>query len=273
VLGLLDRLVAHSDGQGSLAAARRSVAASSAFTRVLARLERSGWDDLHLALLDLFPQDAAQDPETTDPQRPHDKPGHHTPTLAPTDRADVAMLLVDIVRSTRLVLDIGDTGFVDHLHTLRSVLRGSPSLRFIKGTGDGYLAVYDTVERALAAARELLAAIHEPSNLRLVIHCGPVRISEQDVLGSEVHRIFRIEALGESDRTHAQPTITDSTNSADRTASTEQSSITLPVAGRITLSDAARAALPAPARAEFRPIGRFHLRGFDDPETIWIASR
>ena len=264
VLGLLDRLVAHIDGQGSLAAARRSVAASPAFTRVLARLGRSGWDDLHLALLDLFPQDAAPEPETTDPQQPHAKAGHHTPTLAPTDRADVAMLLVDIVRSTRLVLDIGDTGFVDHLHTLRSVLRGSPSLRFIKGTGDGYLAVYDTVDRALAAARELLAAIHEPANLRLVIHCGPVRISEQDVLGSEVHRIFRIEALGESDRTQAQPTSTDGT---------EPAPITLPIAGRITLSDSALAALPPAARADFRPIGSFHLRGFDDLETIWIESR
>ena len=262
VLALLERLAAHADAQGSLAAARRAVAASTAFTRVLARLERSGWDDLHLALLDLFPLEAASDPETTDPQdrRP---PHHHTPTLAPTDRADVAMLLVDIVRSTRLVQDIGDTGFVDHLHGLRSALRGSPALRFIKGTGDGYLAVYDTVDRALESAHELLAAIPDPKHLRLVIHHGPVRISEQDVLGSEVHRIFRIEALGESDRTEALP-------NAD---STEPAPVTLPVAGRVTLSDSALAALPAASRAGFHKIGAFHLRGFDDPETIWIESR
>lgn len=259
VHGLLDRLVSHSDAHGSLSAARRAVTASPAYARLVAQLERSGWDDLHLVLLDLFPQSTPDEPDTTEPQA-HQV---HHPTLVPTDRAEVAMLLVDIVRSTRLIQDIGDTGFVDHLQTLRSALRSSQHLRIIKGTGDGYLAVYDTVEHALAAAHGLRGALARPGHLRLVIHHGPVRISDSDVLGSEVHRIFRIEALGESDRTDLLP-VDGETTAPD--------AVTLPIAGRITLSQSALDALPAPARAAFRPLGAFRLRGFDTPETIWIET-
>ena len=174
-------------------------------------------------------------------------------TQETTDRVEVAMLLVDIVRSTRLVLDLGDTNFVDHLHGLRSALRSSPALRFLKGTGDGYLAVFATTTRALAAARSLRAELRDPTHLRLVIHTGPVRLGDQDVFGSEVHRLFRIEALEQSDRA-------DTSNSAPLQP------------GRITLSRPALAALPEPERAAFARAGSFRLKGFDEPEEVWVES-
>jgi serine/threonine protein kinase/class 3 adenylate cyclase len=255
VHGLLDRLAAQVAAGDAVDAARRAAAAAPALRRVRAQLERSGWDELHLALLELFPPaDPAEHEPTAAPTHRlgRDSPAHDV-TLAPTDRVEVAMLLVDIVRSTRLVLDLGDTGFVDHLHRLRSALRASATLRFLKGTGDGYLAVFEAVEEALAAARGLRREVADPEHLRLVVHWGPVRLSDQDVFGSEVHRLFRIEALAEGDRVG-------------------EGDAPLSLPGRVTLSEPALAELPPALRAEFRRVGRFRLKGFDEPAEIWVEA-
>ncbi|XXX77532.1 protein kinase [Sorangium sp. So ce134] len=237
VFSLLDRLSADvADGEGE-GAARRAIAASPTFARLSAHLERIHWDELHLALLDLFPA------------------GRREEETEPTDRVEVAMLLIDIVRSTHLLHDIGDTGFVDHVHRLRGALRGSTNPRLLKGTGDGYLAVYSTVARAVEAARVLRRAVGDPAQLRLVVHWGRVRMSDHDVLGAEVHRLFRIEAVTEGDRVD-EPT----------------SGVALPRPGRVTLSRSAAAALPDAARADFRRAGAFRLKGFDAPESIWVET-
>jgi hypothetical protein len=60
-------------------AARRALARSPAFSRLVAMLERSGWDELHLALLELFPSDSAAELEPTSPQTSQKRP-----TVAPT---------------------------------------------------------------------------------------------------------------------------------------------------------------------------------------------
>src|SRR5262249_12413083 len=98
-------------------------------------------------------------------------------------------------------------------------------------------------------------ALDDPGQLRLVIHWGPVRMSENDVLGSEVHRLFRIEAIREQDRADAAG-----------------SGISLPLPGRVTLSQPAHAALSEDARVAFRRAGTFRLKGFDDPEPIWVET-
>ncbi|WP_437968112.1 protein kinase [Sorangium sp. So ce260] len=236
VFSLLDRLSTEvAEGEG-VDAARRAIAASPTFARLSAHLERIHWDDLHLALLELFAAGRREEPE-------------------PTDRIEVAMLLIDIVRSTRMIVEIGDTGFVDHLHRLRGALRGSTNPRLLKGTGDGYLAVYSTVARAVEAARALRRTIDDPAQLRLVVHWGRVRMSDHDVIGTEVHRLFRIEAVTEEDR-----------------ADEPSSGLALPRPGRVTLSRAAAAALPDATRADFRRAGAFRLKGFDEPESIWVET-
>ncbi|WP_437610119.1 protein kinase [Sorangium sp. So ce834] len=235
VFSLLDRLSADiADGEGE-GAARQAIAASPTFTRLSAHLERIHWDDLHLALLELFPtRRREEEPELT-------------------DRVEVAMLLIDIVRSTRMLHDIGDTSFVDHLHRLRGALRGSTNPRLLKGTGDGYLAVYSTVARAVEAARVLRRAVGDAAELRLIVHWGRVRMSDHDVLGTEVHRLFRIEAVTEDDR-----------------ADEPSAGVALPRPGRVTLSRAAAAALPDAERADFRRAGAFRLKDFDAPESLWV---
>ncbi len=256
VQALLERLAARLGGGDGLDTVRRELAGTAAYTTVIARLERGGFDDLYLTLVDLFTPRVREPEPSTAPLgrvlRASDAHAH-AETLGPTDRVEVAMLLVDIIRSTRLVLDLGDTNFVDHLHGIRSALRGSTALRFLKGTGDGYLAVYDTTARALEAARALRAEVREPGHLRLVIHSGPVRLGDQDVFGSEVHRLFRLEAIEPADCIDG-----------------ECGSPLQP--GRVTISRTALTHLPEPVRADFSRAGAFRLKGFDEPEEVWIEA-
>jgi len=50
------------------------------------------------------------------------------------------------------------------------------------------------------------------------------------------------------------------------------SGIALPVPGRVTLSRPALAELPEAALNGFRRAGTFRLKGFDEPEPIWVES-
>src|SRR5690606_19601580 len=191
--------------------ARTAIARSPRFTRLTERLERLGADELHLALLELFPVDPARNKPSPAQQLIDAEHGGapepriseaRTQGWAASGRADVAMLLIDIVKSTRMVVELGDTHFVEHLRSLRSALRLDDEQlapRLLKGTGDGYLAVYDTVAAALDAARRLRREI-DAAGLRLVIHRGRVRVGSEDVFGSEVHRLFRLESLDEDAR-------------------------------------------------------------------------
>ena len=232
-MALLDRLGADVSAGKGADAARAAIAASTDLARLSARLDRIGWDELHLLLLELFPR------------------GRDEPEM--TDRVHAAMLLVDIVRSTQMVQDLGDTNFVDHLQKLRGAVRGAADLRLVKGTGDGFIAVFTTASSALAAARALRDRLDDPAQIRLVVHWGLVRMGADDVIGSEVHRLFRMESVGEEDRVDGPP-----------------SWDALPIAGRVVISRAALAALPAAARAGFRRAGAFRLKGFDEPEAIWV---
>ncbi|NVB40614.1 protein kinase [Pseudenhygromyxa sp. WMMC2535] len=241
VLELIDELLRRLARGQRFADARAEIAATAELDGLLASLERRGWDELHLALLELFPT-------PTPSQR-----------AALTDRAEVAMLLVDIVKSTRMVQDIGDTGFVEHLQSIHDTLRGQgrglATPRVLKGTGDGFLAVYDDVDLALLAARQL-RQVSDPRRLRLVIHRGAVRLSPGDAYGSEVHRLFRIEAVDESKRVG--------------TLSERSELVEAPRPGRVMLSQAAIAALPPGQRESFACLGRFSLDGFDEPEEVWV---
>jgi serine/threonine protein kinase/class 3 adenylate cyclase len=229
--------------------ARKAIARSAEFLRLTERLERLGADELHIALLELFP------PQLRAQQAIEgDASASASMRWTTGSRADVAMLLIDIVKSTRMVVELGDTHFVEHLRKLREGLRLDDeqlSPRLLKGTGDGYLAVYETVGAALEAARRLRREV-DGSGLRLVIHRGRVRVGDEDVFGSEVHRLFRLEALGEDARVGGH------TNE------------TLPVFGRVMLSRSALGELPAEQRVEFVRVGAFELQGFDEPEEVWV---
>jgi class 3 adenylate cyclase len=266
----------------SVEVARRLVAATGAFAELTARLEHRGWDDLHLALLELFPVSRGSGPialgvsgmsgmsgmaaaagarqrvvtPTPDESDDLDEASGPKATMGPTHRAAVAMLLIDIVKSTEFVEHHGDTMLVAFLRDIREVLthEGNEQPRVVKGVGDGYLVVYATVAGALAGARALLGVVEDRSSLRLVVHCGEVHVGAADVYGAEVHRLFRLEKVAE--RTRVGP----------------PGPVTLPTPGRVLLSAAAVAALPKPARAGFERVGTFRIKGFEAPAEVWVEA-
>lgn len=86
-LALLERLASEVAGGAHVEAVRRALARSPAFARLVEALERSGWDELHLALLELFPADRAAELEPTSPQteqRRATRTARPLPSLAPT---------------------------------------------------------------------------------------------------------------------------------------------------------------------------------------------
>src|SRR6185436_10173015 len=54
VYNVLNRFDRHISAGEDVDAARRLIAATATFTELTTRLERTGWDELHLALLELF---------------------------------------------------------------------------------------------------------------------------------------------------------------------------------------------------------------------------
>lgn len=181
--------------------------------------------------------------------------------LLPTAREDVAMLLIDIVGSTRMVLDRGDSDFVQAVRKLHSGLMahpGSDSMRFLKGTGDGFLVVYGEVATAIQVGRDLRSETGTSIALRMVVHAGRVKVGpDGDPLGREVHRLFRLEVITEDDRIPGTPS---------------EEPTEIPDDGRIMITVPAVDQLPSDLRSQFGVLGSFHLKDFADAEEVWVES-
>lgn len=180
-------------------------------------------------------------------------------TMKPVGRQQVAMLLCDVVKSTDLVRREGDTFVMRQMRDIQDAIRShrtASGLRFMKFTGDGFLLLYDDVAMAIDVARALRSlSVSAPWNLRFVIHTGAVRIElGGDPIGVEVHRLFRIEAL-------------DQTQHVVRTGERN-----LPEHSLIVITPAALNQLSEEARTEFEPLGKFRLKGFDELEEIWVEK-
>ena len=256
VFELLARFDEHLATGESIDLARKLISSTDAFVRLTRRLETTTWDELHLALLELFP--LPEDESAIEPvgRASGSQPLPAADPVGPTERAQVAMLLVDIVRSTQFVEQEGDTMLIDYMRDIRTKLTGVGTQlpRVIKALGDGYLVVYDSVDGALGGARKLMTSIGEPDALRIVVHCGQVHVGSGDVFGAEVHRLFRLEKVAEAGRVGPK------------------GPITLPLPGRPLLSKAAVDALPTATRETFERVGSFRLKGFEQPAEVWVES-
>jgi pimeloyl-ACP methyl ester carboxylesterase len=118
---------------------------------------------------------------------------------ATADRVLATVLFTDIVDSTRLASDRGDTEWrrVLDLHDdalKREVARHGG--RFVNGTGDGLVATFDSPSRAIRAARACTEAV-EPLGLQLRtgLHTGEVERRGDDIAGIAVHIAARVAAL------------------------------------------------------------------------------
>ena len=111
----------------------------------------------------------------------------------------VTLLFTDIEGSTRLLHELGD-GYAAALEEHRRVLRGAFDRHGgieVDTQGDAFLVAFeratDAVAAAAAAQRELAAT---PVRVRMGVHTGEPRVTDEGYVGLDVHRAARVMGAG-----------------------------------------------------------------------------
>jgi class 3 adenylate cyclase len=120
---------------------------------------------------------------------------------ADPDRRLLTVLFTDIVGSTSMAAEMGDTRWRAVLDRHDEIVRGELARfggREIDVTGDGFLATFDAPGRAIRCARAMgdtLAAIGV--SIRAGVHTGEVEVRGEQIGGLTVHIGARVAALGD----------------------------------------------------------------------------
>lgn len=130
-----------------------------------------------------------------------------------TDRVLATVLFTDLVDSTRIAAEVGDSQWrqlLEHHHqmvrTQLTRLRG----REIDVAGDGFLATFDGPARAVRCGLELCSQTREAGlQMRVGIHTGEIEVMGQRIGGIAVHTGARIAALAEPGEVLVSRTVTD----------------------------------------------------------------
>lgn len=131
----------------------------------------------------------------------------------PATRALVTILFTDVVGSTQLAASLGDQQWrvlLDQHDAIvdRQIIRCNG--RYVNGTGDGLLAVFDGPGQAIrcaAAMRDELRSIGLA--VRTGIHAGEVEMRSDDIGGIAVHIAARVMTLADPDQILVSRTIRD----------------------------------------------------------------
>jgi pimeloyl-ACP methyl ester carboxylesterase len=130
------------------------------------------------------------------------------------ERILATVLFTDIVGSTEMATELGDSRWVElleaHLLDVRSSLsrwRG----RAIKSTGDGFLATFDGPARAIRCAQEIETTARQHGlRVRAGVHTGECEeIGDDDIGGVAVHIAARVCSLAGADEVLVSRTIRD----------------------------------------------------------------
>ena len=180
--------------------------------------------------------------------------------MQPSSTRHVALLVLDLEQSSAYIHEMGDTHFSNLIGSIYRRIRShylASDLVFLKSTGDGFLAVFHSVETAFSIALTFLhTPIHPDISLRMALHWGSVKTGpDGDVLGAEVHRVFRIESAQDTDKIDATP-----------------SDDALPTAERILVTRDAMAQLSESKKIKFNFAGRFRLKGFEQSTELWLLA-
>jgi class 3 adenylate cyclase len=114
-------------------------------------------------------------------------------------RRVATLLFTDVVGSTQEAARLGDRRWRERLDGHDATIRDQVERhggRVVKFTGDGMLADFPSPSLAVAAARDLRAAVDLP--VRIGVHAGEVELRGEDVSGLAVHIASRVQA-------HAHP--------------------------------------------------------------------
>ena len=111
----------------------------------------------------------------------------------------VTLLFTDVEGSTRLLQELGD-GYGDALHEHRRRLRAAFAVHDgveVDTQGDAFFVAFSRASDAVAAAEDAQRALAGgPIRVRMGLHTGEPRLSEEGYVGLDVHRGARIAAVG-----------------------------------------------------------------------------
>lgn len=115
------------------------------------------------------------------------------------DRVLATVLFTDIVDSTRMAAELGDSNWRALLDAHDAVVR-SQLARFrgreVNTSGDGFLATFDGPQRAIRCAMAIRDAVHPLGiEVRAGLHTGECELRGNDIGGIAVHIGARVSAL------------------------------------------------------------------------------
>jgi predicted ATPase len=112
----------------------------------------------------------------------------------------VTFLFTDVEGSTKLLDEIGDEAYDEALAEHRRIVRAACSAQGgveVDTQGDAFFVAFPTAPGALAAASEMTSALAQgPIRVRIGLHTGTPRLSEEGYVGKEVHFAARVAATG-----------------------------------------------------------------------------
>src|SRR6478735_782587 len=148
----------------------------------------------------------------------------------------VTLLFTDVEGSTRLLHDLGD-GYGEALHEHRRRLRAAFAEHEgveVDTQGDAFFVAFAGASNAVAAAANGQRALADgPIRVRMGLHTGEPRLTDEGYVGLDVHKGARIAAVGHG--------------------------------GQVLLSQATRALVDA----EVRDLGPHRLKDLSVPERIF----
>jgi class 3 adenylate cyclase len=132
-----------------------------------------------------------------------------------------SVLITDIVDSTKRAVELGPARWRDtvanHNRSAERVIDANRG-RLIKTTGDGVIAVFDSAERAVRAARSIRIAVEALGlRIRAAVHSGELEVTDDDVRGIAVHTAARILNVAGPGEILASATLMDLVDGADLT--------------------------------------------------------
>jgi class 3 adenylate cyclase len=112
----------------------------------------------------------------------------------------VTFLFTDVEGSTKLLEEIGDEGYDAALAEHRRIVRDACAEHGgveVDTQGDAFFFGFPTAPGALAAASAMTNALASgPIRVRIGLHTGEPRVSDEGYVGKEVHLAARVAATG-----------------------------------------------------------------------------
>lgn len=135
------------------------------------------------------------------------------------NRVLATVLFTDLVDSTKRAVDLGDRAWRRLIDRHDEVARSEVSRwtgRFIKSTGDGVLATFDTPTRALRCAFDLRQALVRIGlEMRAAIHTGEIELRDDDIGGVGVHVAARALGMADANEVVVTRTVRDLATGTD----------------------------------------------------------